>query len=789
MRGIRRNAWTALLAVGYVSAMVLSGCNSSSSAPPPPVTSVNFSGGSSQIIAQGQSATITAIVTNDSSGKGVTWKLTGPGALSKQTGTSVEYDAPASVASNVTATVTATAGADPAKSALFTFTITPPPPISVSVAPSGTALVPVIVPVGTTAQFTATVTNDSANNGVTWSLVCSVALCGTVLPTTSPSGAAVTYAPPTTPPTGDLMVTITATSLSDALASGAQSIRVPGISVTPVSALLPLNTSQQFIATVGNNTVAWTLLQNGTPCSTGCGDVSSATTASGSPMTYTAPASVPANSTVTLTATSVTDTSKSVTATITITAGSVKLVPADLNFGKVRVGSSPPLAATLTDTGNSTLTINSITVAGTNPGDYYQTNTCGSSVSAGNSCTITAIFTSKANGPRTAVISISDTSIDSPQQLNLSGSGPVKISVAMRSALEGQTIAAVPRPTGGSPVGTHVMGFVDSIREDPYLSNGTKRELLVRFWYPAPSDTTCNAADYTSPEVWNHFSQLLGMTLPQVSTNSCLDARISDGAHPVVVFSHGFTGTFTDYTFLFEDLASRGYVVASVDHTYEATAVEFPDGRLVKSVFGSHLTNYVRSDAQALAFAVSVRLDDLKFVLNELERLNAGHDSDFTAKLDLSRIALAGHSLGGLTAILGVENEPRFKAGIVLDGVLPDHPASPTKTPILTLAAGREKWNENDCRLWGALRGPRMAVNLQGADHLTPSDALWLAKGAVKSGEMGPDKTIAAIRDYVAAFLDVNLRGKPMGPLLTGPSSDFPDAAVITQEQSICRQP
>ena len=46
---------------------------------------------------------------------------------------------------------------------------------------------------------------------------------------------------------------------------------------------------------------------------------------------------------------------------------------------------------------------------------------------------------------------------------------------------------------------------------------------------------------------------------------------------------------FTDYTFIAEDLASRGYVVAAVDHPCEATAVEFPDGRVVKSAFGSHL--------------------------------------------------------------------------------------------------------------------------------------------------------------------------------------------------------
>jgi len=277
--------------------------------------------------------------------------------------------------------------------------------------------------------------------------------------------------------------------------------------------------------------------------------------------------------------------------------------------------------------------------------------------------------------------------------------------------------------------------------------------------------------------------------LPEVTTNSCLDAPITHGVHPIVVFTHGYTGTFTDYTFLFEDLASRGYVVASVDHTYEATAVEFPDGRFVESVLGSHLGSILRGDEQALSFAVSVRLNDLKFVMGELERLNAGADSPFASRLDISRVALAGHSLGGLTVTLGVEEEPRFKVGVVIDGVVPDNLANATQTPVLILAAGREEWNANECRLWGELRGPRFAVNLRGAEHLTPTDAVWLAKGAVETGDMGREKTIAAMRDYIAAFLDANLRGKPLPPLLTEQSSEYPDAAVTTQEQLLCRHP
>jgi hypothetical protein len=102
------------------------------------------------------------------------------------------------------------------------------------------------------------------------------------------------------------------------------------------------------------------------------------------------------------------------------------------------------------------------------------------------------------------------------------------------------------------------------------------------------------------------------------------------------------------------------------------------------------------------------------------------------------------------------------------------------------LAAGREHWSQYECHLWSQLGGPRLAVNLAGAEHVTPSDAIWLTKGVVKTGTMGPDKTIEAIREYIAVFLETNLRSGPLDDLLTGPSSTYPDAAVTTQGESLC---
>jgi dienelactone hydrolase len=494
---------------------------------------------------------------------------------------------------------------------------------------------------------------------------------------------------------------------------------------------------------------------------------------------------------VTLTATSATDTTKSADATITVTSGTVKLVSSVLDFGRVLVNfSSSPQTTTLTNTGNSTLSVTGLAIAGTNPGDFSETNNCGSSVVAGQSCNVTVTFRPTKLGTRSAIISITDNSPDSPQQVNLSGIGYTRgdglKGSAVRSALAQNSTAAVPIPEGPDKVGTRVLDLVDSGRNDPYLASGAKRELLVRFWYPASLSEDCKPAEYTSPKVWNYFSRLVGVVLPEVVTNSCLDAPLTEGAHPIVVFTPGYTATFTDYTFIFEELASRGYIVASVDHTYEATAVELPGGRLVASVFGSHLGGKLKGDDQALSFATSVRLEDLKFVVNELQRLNVQVNSPFAGKLDVSRIAVAGHSMGGATAFLAVEQEPRFRAGVIIDGFVPHALIHATQTPVLILGMGRETWSDDDCHLWGSLRGTRQAVNLQGAEHVTPSDAVWLAKYAINTGTAGPDRTVAEVREYIAAFLDVNLRDRPIDLLLTGPSSDYPDAEVITQEQSLC---
>lgn len=738
----------------------------------------------------GTKQVLTATVTNDPSNAGVVWSIsprTGAGTLSDETNTSVTFNAPASLpSSDVTVTITATSITDATKSFPATLTV---PAIAVSIAPSSAT-----VAANTTQDFTATANNDPSNAGVTWTLSPATG-AGSLSKATSTS---VTYSAPAGAPASNLTATLTATSATDTSKSSVVIITVPAISisVTPASALIPVNATQEFTGTVSfdpaGKGVTWAPVQASTSCAPICGTLSPTMTDSGAVTTYTAPAAVPTVAGVDLTATSISDVSKSGIVAITLTNGTVKLVPAKLDYGHVKYRNplthkllSKSLTLTLANVGSNSLNISSMVATV----HFAQTNDCGASVAAGASCTITVTFTPGAVGTFTGTLTITDASVDSPQVVPLSGEGTQGLGASIPAVVAAEQAVTAPVPTGPNAVGTRVAHFVDSTREDPYAGNGSKRELMVRFWYPTGATSDCKPAEYTSPAVWSYFSQLMGVPLPEVKTNSCQDAIVAIGSHPVVVFTPGYTGTFTDYTFLFEDLASRGFVVAALNHTNEATATEFPDGRMVESTFGSHLGTRLRTDEEAYTSSVIARLGDLKSVLKELDHLNGTAKGPFSGRLDVSRMALAGHSLGGLTALIGAEREIRFRAAISIDPASPESVTKATKTPTLLVMTGSGQWSVEECTLWSNLRGPRLALKLPDVDHLAPSDAIWLARGAVKTGRVSPEKIMDVLRSYIAAFLDAHLRGQPPDALLSAQSPDFADVIATTQTQLPCGKP
>jgi hypothetical protein len=95
-----------------------------------------------------------------------------------------------------------------------------------------------------------------------------------------------------------------------------------------------------------------------------------------------------------------------------------------LTYGTTVIASTATTqTATLTNTGTAALTISGIAFIGTNPGDFSQTNTCGSSVAVSTSCTITVSFTPTAAGARSASLTVTDNSSTASQSIVVAGTG------------------------------------------------------------------------------------------------------------------------------------------------------------------------------------------------------------------------------------------------------------------------------------------------------------------------------------------------------------------------------
>jgi hypothetical protein len=287
-----------------------SGGSSGGGGTTPQAISVSFPSGIPPASVNGGAQTpLEANVANDSANGGVTWSCTPAGSCGSfnpsatTSGNPTTYIAPVGASAPASVTVTATSVTDPTKTAHATVVINA---IAVQLAqPPPTSL-----PLSGTASVAATVLNDSANAGATWSCA-PTGSCGSFSATTTPSGTTTTYtAPPAVPSGGS--VTITATSVTDTTKSVQASVSVTSNVTVTLSqappATLPISGTASVTATVTNDSanagVTWTCTPAGS-----CGSFSPTSTPSGTATTYTAPAAEPSGP-VRITATSVTDPSK-----------------------------------------------------------------------------------------------------------------------------------------------------------------------------------------------------------------------------------------------------------------------------------------------------------------------------------------------------------------------------------------------------------------------------------------------------------------------------------------------
>jgi dienelactone hydrolase len=352
----------------------------------------------------------------------------------------------------------------------------------------------------------------------------------------------------------------------------------------------------------------------------------------------------------------------------------------------------------------------------------------------------------------------------------------------------------LPVPTGRWPVGTVSLWLTDTSRPDPWAAGVNARELMVSLWYPAVPSDGRRARYMTSAESELQLTSR-GITgvppdvLSTVRVNAVSDATPAGLARalPLVVLSPGFTNSRSALTGLAEDLASHGYVVAAIDHTYESFATAFPDGRVTTG-----LARAARRRGEGFwEKLVAGRAADVSFVLSELTGAHPAWPG--AALIDPSRIAMAGHSIGGAAAIAALVADSRIRAGIDMDGTLPvPVPDEGLARPFLLLgkqsnyapgSGGPVTTWERD---WRRLTGWKRWLLVAGAIHASFTDLALLADqagidaGAGLSGARSLDIT----RAYVRAFFDQHLRGEPQA-LLDQPSPRYPEVTFCSPEEEL----
>ncbi|HEY0603176.1 MAG TPA: alpha/beta fold hydrolase [Herpetosiphonaceae bacterium] len=283
-----------------------------------------------------------------------------------------------------------------------------------------------------------------------------------------------------------------------------------------------------------------------------------------------------------------------------------------------------------------------------------------------------------------------------PKALTISAGGVALVLLVATALLAyALPVFTLPTPTGRYAVGIQYVHLVDEKRADPFLdTSAQKRELMVKVYYPATNDDAKPFAPYFhgSRALIRLFTAHYGLPafvfdhLSLVRTHSKADLQISDAqpSYPVVLFSHGAGTTMEVQTSQSEDLASHGYIVVAIDHTYASVGTVFPD-RIVSEREAT--TDFKAADPAEII--TQIMADDARFVIDRLGDMNQGQlGAMFQGKIDLQQIGAIGHSVGGAVAYNLALNEPGIKAAVDLDGIVFITPRGKPEAmaPLLMLA-------------------------------------------------------------------------------------------------------
>lgn len=220
-------------------------------------------------------------------------------------------------------------------------------------------------------------------------------------------------------------------------------------------------------------------------------------------------------------------------------------------------------------------------------------------------------------------------------------------------------IRSIPKPTGNLIVGTTSWDIYTQRLEIYSNEPATTRSFRAQAWYPAsmktnkvswlgdgPFTSQGLAIDFGFPGfIFNH--------LQYIDSNSYLNAPILEGKYPLVVISHGWSGFRQLHTDLAEELASNGYIVIGIEHTYGSVGTVFDDGRKIS--VNSEALPPRATTPNFLDYANALVNTYAGDIISLLDQIESYQSNDFKSEvfnnIDLSSVTLIGHSTGGGAAV------------------------------------------------------------------------------------------------------------------------------------------
>jgi predicted dienelactone hydrolase len=364
--------------------------------------------------------------------------------------------------------------------------------------------------------------------------------------------------------------------------------------------------------------------------------------------------------------------------------------------------------------------------------------------------------------------------------------------------------ATLPAPTGRFAVGRTMYHWSDEAQ--PALlapSAAATREVIVWLWYPAEPRGPASAVQYF-PQAWRKafedksgvlMNRFLNRNRSAIHAHSIEDAPLSpsEQAYPVLIMRPGLSALSLEYSTLAEDLASHGYIVVSFDAPYRSTVVVLPDNRVIGRTPANDADAFSGAAQELLLTKLMLAwCSDMRFVVDRLQTMNAAEASSrFAGRMDLNRLGVFGHSLGGATAAQFCHNDSRCKAGIDVDGA--PHGSvirEGVRQPFMFLLSdhGRSSGPDSgqveadiDSIYQSLPPQERMRVMIRGANHYSFSDSPVVKSHMVQAmlyglGIMGIDgrRQLAVAAYCIRSFFDVYLKGASRSALEI-PSARYPE--------------